>query len=109
MSFVFCLDGRDFPRPASAAGRSVVTADRNAPARAQPAIPVRIHVNGIRGKSSVTRLIAAALREAGIRTVAKTTARRAPHPPTAPVVVASVPQHPGAARTCAAAEERRRW
>jgi poly-gamma-glutamate synthase PgsB/CapB len=33
----------------------------------------RIHVNGIRGKSSVTRLIAAALREGGIQTAAKTT------------------------------------
>ena len=31
-------------------------------------IPIRIHVNGTRGKSSVTRLIAAALREAGLRT-----------------------------------------
>ncbi|MCA9067373.1 MAG: poly-gamma-glutamate synthase PgsB, partial [Planctomycetaceae bacterium] len=36
-------------------------------------IPLRIHVNGTRGKSSVTRLIVAALQEAGIRTVAKTT------------------------------------
>jgi len=36
-------------------------------------IPIRIHVNGTRGKSSVTRLIAGALREGGIRTVAKTT------------------------------------
>jgi len=36
-------------------------------------IPIRIHVNGTRGKSSVTRLIAAAMREAGIRTCAKTT------------------------------------
>lgn len=36
-------------------------------------IPIRIHVNGTRGKSSVTRLIAAGLREAGLRTVAKTT------------------------------------
>lgn len=36
-------------------------------------IPIRIHVNGTRGKSSVTRLIAAGLREAGIRTYAKTT------------------------------------
>src|SRR5512134_2019926 len=36
-------------------------------------IPVRIHVNGTRGKSSVTRLIAAGLREAGIVTCAKTT------------------------------------
>ena len=41
--------------------------------RALGSIPIRIHVNGARGKSSVTRLIAAALREAGIRTVAKTT------------------------------------
>jgi poly-gamma-glutamate synthase PgsB/CapB len=36
-------------------------------------IPVRIHVNGTRGKSSVTRLIAAGLREGGVRTCAKTT------------------------------------
>lgn len=36
-------------------------------------IPIRIHVNGTRGKTSVTRLIAAGLREAGVRTVAKTT------------------------------------
>lgn len=36
-------------------------------------IPIRIHVNGTRGKSSVTRLLAAALRENGIRTFAKTT------------------------------------
>lgn len=34
---------------------------------------IRIHVNGIRGKSTVTRLIAGVLREAGYRTVAKTT------------------------------------
>ncbi len=36
-------------------------------------IPIRIHVNGARGKSSVTRLIAAALRAGGITTMAKTT------------------------------------
>lgn len=36
-------------------------------------IPVRVHVNGTRGKSSVTRLIAAAARAAGRRTCAKTT------------------------------------
>jgi poly-gamma-glutamate synthase PgsB/CapB len=36
-------------------------------------IPLRIHVNGTRGKSSVTRLIAAGLRAGGIRTFAKTT------------------------------------
>ncbi|MFH0765794.1 MAG: poly-gamma-glutamate synthase PgsB [Calditrichota bacterium] len=36
-------------------------------------IPLRIHVNGSRGKSSVTRLIAAGLRAGGIRTVGKVT------------------------------------
>ena len=36
-------------------------------------IPIRIHVNGTRGKSSVARLIAAGLRGGGLRTFAKTT------------------------------------
>jgi hypothetical protein len=36
-------------------------------------IRIRIHVNGTRGKTSVTRLLAAALREAGLRTVGKVT------------------------------------
>ena len=36
-------------------------------------IPIRIHINGTRGKSSVTRLIAAGLRNGGIKTFAKTT------------------------------------
>lgn len=36
-------------------------------------IPLRIHVNGTRGKSSVTRLIAAGLRAGGLTVVAKTT------------------------------------
>ena len=36
-------------------------------------VPVRVHVNGTRGKSSVTRLIAAGLRAGGMRTFAKTT------------------------------------
>lgn len=36
-------------------------------------IPIRIHVNGTRGKSSTTRLIAAGLREAGYKVLAKTT------------------------------------
>lgn len=36
-------------------------------------IPIRILVNGTRGKTSVTRLIAAALNEGGIRAVAKCT------------------------------------
>lgn len=41
--------------------------------RSRSKIRLRIHVNGTRGKSSVTRLVASALREAGIRTFAKTT------------------------------------
>ncbi len=36
-------------------------------------IELKIHVNGTRGKSSITRLIAGALREAGYKTMAKTT------------------------------------
>lgn len=36
-------------------------------------IPIRIHVNGTRGKTSVTRLIAAGLRNGGKRVCAKTT------------------------------------
>ena len=40
-------------------------------------IPVRICVTGIRGKSSVVRLIAGALRESGMNVLAKTTGSRA--------------------------------
>jgi poly-gamma-glutamate synthase PgsB/CapB len=36
-------------------------------------MPIRIHVNGTRGKSSTTRLIAAGLRAGGMATMAKTT------------------------------------
>ena len=36
-------------------------------------IPIRIHINGTRGKSSVTRLIGAGLREAKINTITKVT------------------------------------
>lgn len=36
-------------------------------------IPIRIHVNGTRGKSTTTRLIAGVLRNAGYRVIAKTT------------------------------------
>lgn len=36
-------------------------------------IPMRVHVNGTRGKSSVTRLIAAGMRAGGIKTLGKTT------------------------------------
>lgn len=41
--------------------------------RARAAIPLRIHVNGTRGKSTVTRLIHAALLEAAIPALGKTT------------------------------------
>ncbi|MBX3271381.1 MAG: poly-gamma-glutamate synthase PgsB [Sandaracinaceae bacterium] len=41
--------------------------------RALAKIPARVHVNGTRGKSSVTRLIAAGLRAGDKRVVAKTT------------------------------------
>ncbi len=37
------------------------------------AIPIRIHINGTRGKSSVTRLVGAGLRAGGLRTVTKVT------------------------------------
>ena len=40
-------------------------------------IPVRVAVTGTRGKSTVTRMIAAALREAGFSVLAKTTGSRA--------------------------------
>jgi len=36
-------------------------------------LKVRVHVNGIRGKSTVTRLVAGVLREAGLHTLGKTT------------------------------------
>ncbi len=39
-------------------------------------IPIRVQVNGTRGKSSVTRLIAAGLRGGGIRTIGKVTGTR---------------------------------
>src|SRR5262245_4594218 len=41
--------------------------------RSRRRIPIRIHVNGIRSKSSVVRLVAAGLRGGGVRTVAKVT------------------------------------
>jgi len=41
--------------------------------RSLSSIPIRIHINGTRGKSSVTRLVAAGLRAGGIPTIAKTT------------------------------------
>lgn len=40
-------------------------------------VGLRIHVNGIRGKSTVTRILAGALREAGYTTIAKSTGTEA--------------------------------
>ena len=51
----------------------VAVAEYVAHQRRAYSIPIRIHVNGTRGKSSVTRLIAAGLRAGGISTMAKTT------------------------------------
>ena len=36
-------------------------------------IPIRIHINGTRGKSSVTRLVGAGLRAGGLKTITKVT------------------------------------
>jgi poly-gamma-glutamate synthase PgsB/CapB len=41
--------------------------------RAVNAIPIRIHINGTRGKSSVTRLIGAGLRAGGVKNITKVT------------------------------------
>ncbi|MFJ8313457.1 MULTISPECIES: poly-gamma-glutamate synthase PgsB [unclassified Streptomyces] len=75
-------------------------------------IPVRILVNGIRGKSSITRLTAGALRGGELRVVAKTTgtAARFIHPDTTedPVHrkfgIANVVEQIGIVRQAAAAE-----
>ena len=48
-------------------------AERRALQRTLKTIPLRVCVTGTRGKSTVTRFIAAALREAGYRVLAKTT------------------------------------
>jgi poly-gamma-glutamate synthase PgsB/CapB len=47
--------------------------ERLARDRAWRDVPIRIHVNGTRGKSTVTRLVWSALREAGVPTLGKTT------------------------------------
>jgi poly-gamma-glutamate synthase PgsB/CapB len=47
--------------------------ERVARDRAHAAVPIRVHVNGTRGKSTVTRLVHAALRQAGIPALAKVT------------------------------------
>lgn len=45
--------------------------------RAHAGVPIRVHVNGTRGKSTVTRLVAAALRAHGIPTLARVTGTEA--------------------------------
>jgi poly-gamma-glutamate synthase PgsB/CapB len=45
--------------------------------RAVSKIPIRIHVTGIRGKTTTTRLIGAALRHSGFRVITKTTGKAA--------------------------------
>ncbi|WP_422387437.1 poly-gamma-glutamate synthase PgsB [Alkalicoccus halolimnae] len=47
--------------------------ERKKHAKALEKVPVRINVNGVRGKSTVTRLVTGILQEAGYRTVGKTT------------------------------------
>ncbi len=58
-------------------------------------LAVRVHVNGIRGKSSVTRLVAGVLREGGYVTVAKTTGSAArvigPHGEETPIARRGAP------------------
>jgi poly-gamma-glutamate synthase PgsB/CapB len=53
-----------------------LVAERRLHERRLRRIPVRIHVNGTRGKTAVTRLAAELLRQAGVRTLAKTTGDR---------------------------------
>lgn len=48
-------------------------AERLARDRCWRAVGIRVHVNGTRGKSTVTRLVWSALREAGVPAMAKTT------------------------------------
>ena len=42
-------------------------------------LKIRINVNGIRGKSTITRMTCAVLKEAGYKVIAKTTGTAAPH------------------------------
>jgi len=55
---------------------AALAAERLRVARDRRAVPLRIGVTGTRGKSSVVRLVAAALRGSGRRTLAKTTGSR---------------------------------
>jgi hypothetical protein len=70
-------------------------------------IPIRIHVNGTRGKSSVVRLIAGALREQGIPTCAKTTGTLARFITDASGIPSSDLQEPMSSSSCALLRSRR--
>ncbi len=70
--------------------------------RARRAVPIRIHVNGTRGKSTVTRLVAAALREAGIPTLAKVTG-------TSPRLILPDGREPAIERRAAASIREQGW
>lgn len=56
-----------------AGGALLGMAEKATHRRAQAQVPLRIHVNGTRGKTTVTRYIAALMRGLGRKTVAKTT------------------------------------
>jgi gamma-polyglutamate synthase len=56
---------------------TVLARDYIESSRSVSKIPIRIHVTGIRGKSTTTRLVGAALRHSGLRVVTKTTGKDA--------------------------------
>ena len=56
---------------------SITYIERKKHSRYLQSIPIRIHINGTRGKSSVARLIAAGLRSGGLKTLCKTTGSEA--------------------------------
>jgi poly-gamma-glutamate synthase PgsB/CapB len=56
---------------------AVLILETRANAQAVQKIPIRIHVTGIRGKTTTTRLIGAALRHSGLRVITKTTGKDA--------------------------------
>ena len=80
-------------------------------------IPPRVLVNGIRGKSSITRLCAGALRGGGLVTAAKTTGTAArfihPYAHEEPVYrkfdIANVVEQIGIVRRAAGLPARTRW
>jgi poly-gamma-glutamate synthase PgsB/CapB len=75
-SFRASIRAMSFPEALALLALAIVglgIVEYRAHARRLASIPIRIHVNGTRGKSSVVRLIAAALRAHGLTVYAKTT------------------------------------